>query len=130
MNLLHFILGFSVFVSCVFTALNFLQDPEAMAGAFFIQWPLALLHTDMSSSNFQAAVKDQTRYCQCYQYSFCLNKTILVAGLDVLDLHSKTKTATGYPKIEVIILHPKAAFLHLIFQMGIRRDHILQMFRC
>lgn len=88
-----------VFVSCVFTALNFLQDPGALAGAFFIQWPLALLHADICSSNFQAAVKDQTRYCQCYQYSFCLNKTIAVAGLDVLDLPSKTKSTTGYRKI-------------------------------
>lgn len=88
-----------VFVSYVFTALNFLQDPETSAGAFFIHWPLALLHAGISSSNFQAAVKGQTRYCQCYQYSFCLNKTISVAGLNVLDLPSKTKTDTGYPKI-------------------------------
>lgn len=88
-----------VFVSYVFTALNFLQDPEASAGACCIHWPLALLHADISSSNFQAAVKVQTRYCQCYQYSFCLNKTISVAGPNVLDLPSKTKAATGYPKI-------------------------------
>ena len=78
----------------------FLQVPEALAEAFFIHWPLALLRADISSSNFQVAEKDQTRCCQRYHDSFCLNKTISVAGLNVLnDLPSKTMTATGYPRI-------------------------------
>lgn len=60
---------------------------------------LAVLHANISSSNFQVAEKDQTRCCQRYRDSFCLNKTFQVAGFNVLnDLPSKTMTATGYPR--------------------------------
>lgn len=82
----------------VFT-LNIVSSPRSIGRSFLYSLVLGSVKCSSNSSSVLVAEKDQTRCCLCYCNSFCLEKTVSVWELNVLnDLLSKTMNVTGYPR--------------------------------